>query len=171
MNINRLQSVIMQPLIPKLLTGFFCILIVLELMSGLFSQVIEMELDATVEVSPPKNLEKLLLDPIWQTTSLFGQYIPKDTQELHLKRAKTPERLVGIIAGSSEDDSVVILQLPNKEQKVYHVGDRLTGGAVIQRIQKDTVYVLNHGELEYLFLPESNLIFGAPSAPLNVEGK
>ena len=70
-------------------------------------------------------------------TSLVG--IPNTLMQLSLK---------GIHSGNSPDDGSAIISVPGKTDRVYLVGDKLPGGAVLSGVYNDKVVIDRNGELE-----------------------
>lgn len=100
-------------------------------------------------------------------TALFGTYLPNDMATI--KQSMLDVKLVGLMVANNEQESQVIIQTANGLDKVYLVGDRLPGGAIIKRIHDTGIVILYKGALESLTLPKNELTFEAPAKPLKDE--
>ncbi|MDP3706443.1 MAG: type II secretion system protein N [Legionellaceae bacterium] len=97
---------------------------------------------------------------------LFGEYIPKQLDDLNIKRSTLNLHVVGILYSTRKNDSQVIIRTSDGEEKAFKMGDAIPGGAILKQISTDGVLVKHDGVLESLSLPKNELIFDAPPKPL-----
>ncbi len=74
--------------------------------------------------------------------------------------------LVGILYSPLQANCTAILQMPNKEERVFHVGDTIADGALLDEIRREEILIVRQGRVERLSLPESGLSFDPPAQPL-----
>ena len=165
-----LGSIGFKPWVPRLLCGLFVMFTLAELFWGshavLFADAPVLEETAAVVKSlEPVPLERTVL----VNKPLFGDYIPDNLDEMDVKRSALQLSVIGIIYSSKEEESEVIIQLSDKDERVFHVGDDLPGGAILKRIQPEEIFMMRHGSIERLSLPEKGLTFDAPAKPLGEE--
>lgn len=164
-----LKAMLSKHAAPRVLCAFWAGLVVAELMFGLKTYFD----DELVEV--PVNSKPIVVsaDPIVREDilkmPLFGEFLPEDLAGVALKSSTLHVKLLGVIFSEDEKKSEVILELQSGEQRTYHVGDALPGGAVIQRINQDEMYVSRHGGVEYLFLPEKGINLDSPEPGITFE--
>ncbi len=164
------KSILSKSVTPKLLSAFLSVAILIELMSGLKFYV-NQESYAPPEKSRPASINTIVSIPRNKVVSapLFGAFLPEDLSGVALKNSTLHVKLLGVILSDNENESEVILGLTNGEQRIYHVGDTVPGGAVIKRINRDEVYVAHDGAVEYLFLPEKGINLDSPEAGITFE--
>lgn len=92
-------------------------------------------------------------------TPLFGSYIPA-AQEI--KESLLALEVVGIMYDKNEKNAQVLLRAANGEENVYGINDSLPGGAIIKKINMDSIVVLHNGALERIRLPKSEISNDAP---------
>lgn len=160
----EIKLVFIRPVVAKLVAVSVALLVVYQLVTGFVSYmsikhapitVSHSSLPTKAELNPPKHNAGL-------TADFFGHYVPKNLNELNVKRSMLNLKVVGIMLASDEDDSKVIIQTAHGNDQTYQVGDDVPGGATIKRITADGVLVYRNGELESLTLPKNDLIFEAP---------
>lgn len=120
--------------------------------------------DTSPTVVEPVTEEVITTKSSLFTRSLFGEYIP--TSESNIKQSSLDVVLVGIMYSGDNGPSQVLIKGSDGEEHVYAIGDSLPGGAIIKKINKDSVIVLYKGVLERLLLPKEELHFEEPSKPL-----
>ena len=98
--------------------------------------------------------------------SFFGDYVPTNLNDAGVKESMLDLTLVGIMFGTTEKASHVIIRSSGGHEQPFSVGDSLPGGAVIKRITPDGVLVMRNGTLESLSLPKDALTFEPPAKPL-----
>ncbi len=163
------KVILSKSLTPRLLCAFFSLLVIAELMFGLKTYFTNELVDAPVGQQPtissivPIAREDVLKMP------LFGEFLPEDLAGVELKNSTLHVKLLGVIYSEDEKKSEVILELQGGEERTYHVGDMLPGGAIIQRINQDEMYVSRNGGVEYLFLPEKGINLESPEPGLVFE--
>ncbi len=149
------------------LISFFSLLIVSELsrLFGAFEQhqVISNNDTVMAPVSPKNSLDALL------TSSLFGVYIPNDLNGEHVKKSMLNITLVGILLGSTSENSQVIIRATNGEEKNYKVNDKIPGGVLVKKIMAGGILVEHNGTLESVSFPQTELIFEPVAKPLRHE--
>lgn len=91
-----------------------------------------------------------------QVLNLFGEYLSTG-QDMDIKTSMLDVDIVGILYASAPKESQVILRLPNGEEKNYRVGDTIDKGAVIKKINQDSIVILYHARLERINLQKSVL--------------
>jgi type II secretory pathway component PulC len=74
--------------------------------------------------------------------------------------------LVGIFYAPDQTACEVILQMPDKQERVFHVGDTIVAGAQLKQVQRDEIFIVRQGQVERLSLPEKGLHFDPPAQPL-----
>lgn len=102
-------------------------------------------------------------------TALFGEYVPQQLTDI--KRSLLNLTVVGILFAHPTTDSQVIIRLPTGQEKMFHVGDTLPGGAIIRRITPDGILVMHNQALESLTLPKHELRFEPIAQPLATESQ
>ena len=152
----------------KLLAGFLFALIVLEWISGIRAS---MSLDALTTPSKAPVLKKSfaakeMKEPSAIQINFFGDYVPNDVGAAGVKRSALNISVVGILFASDEKSSHVMLELPGHQVKVFAVGDKVPGGAVIKRITPDGILLMRDGGVESLSLPKNELLFSPPEKVL-----
>ncbi|WP_131781758.1 type II secretion system protein N [Legionella gresilensis] len=108
---------------------------------------------------------KITTNSIIFTKPLFGDYIPV-INEVDIKESTLDVEIVGIMFSPNSGDSQVIIKDTAGEERTYIAGDTLPGGAVVKRINENSVVVLYNGSLESLSLPKIELLFNKPAKPL-----
>lgn len=166
-----LKAVISKPWMPKLLCGVLALFILIDVLLG-FRSFFSPKISFSMAQS--RRVERLISPvPIPREQSLkvsiFGDYIPENSSEIKAKKSTLHLKLMGVILSPDEHQSQAILQLQNQQEKIFHVGDTVPGGAVIQRINVDDLYLMRNGEAEYLYLPEKPLNFDPPAPKLGFE--
>lgn len=112
-----------------------------------------------VSAKPPLNAKAHVF-----TRALFGEYL--SLEDGRIGRSSLDLTIEGIIYSSIQKDALVSLRGSSGDVKVYAVGDKLPGGAVIKKILKDSVVVQYRGKLERISLPVNELRFDKPLKPL-----
>ena len=95
----------------------------------------------------------------------FGAYVPDDVDALGVERSSLNISVIGIMYSSDTRESQVMLDVSGDE-KSFHVGDKIPGGAVIKRITPEGVLLLRGGKVESLSLPQHELHFAPQPKPL-----
>lgn len=166
-----LKAMISKPIMPRILCGVLVLLILIDVVLGLHSLFSSAHtLDASGAPQVTSSVEHDAVPVARETmlkVPLFGDYMPEDLAGVDVKNSTLHIKLVGVILSPNENESEVILELQDEQQKVFRTGDAVPGGAVIKRINQDEVYMMRNGAIEYLFLPEKGLNFDAPAPPLN----
>lgn len=65
--------------------------------------------------------------------------------------------LKGIFAASDANNAIAIISGGNGDDKTYHIGDAVSGGAVLHAVYSDRVILKRNGQLETLRLPKPKL--------------
>lgn len=96
----------------------------------------------TTKIERPADITKLHLFGIFDAST---QALPQTQLQLSLQGT--------VITANSNQLSYAIISSPTTSAKIYKVGDRVPGNAVIRRILKNQVILDDHGTLESLHLP------------------
>ncbi len=99
-------------------------------------------------------------------THLFGEAALSGLDALSVKGSDLNIQVVGIFFAEDQKASHAMLKLSGGEVKLFHVGDKLPGGAVIRRITKTSVLLMQEGELRRLSLPTNEVLFSPPEGAL-----
>lgn len=78
-----------------------------------------------------------------------------------------PLNLVGIMAAAQADQAQAIIATLDGQEKVYHIGDNLPGGVILQQILPDAVLIQHNNRLEKLSLPAPQLDWRGPPQDLH----
>ena len=158
-----------KPVVFKVLSGLFAVFFLLELVIGLrrffllnLYPVVKIPAVAVRPKVVPIPRERILNCP------LFGDFVPENLSGMTIKRSLLHLKLIGVVMSADEKKSHVILEMPNKKERVFYLGDQVPGGAVIQKITADEIFVVRNGEVERLSLPEKGLSFGSLPKPLDL---
>lgn len=159
-----------KPWVPRLLCGVLLLFTMLEIALGLLaffsSESFGDDKSSSVAIAAePVPLDRKEVVDL----PFFGDYMPDHLTEADVKRSALRLSVVGIIYSPQEEESHVLVQLPDKEERVFHIGDALPGGAVLKRIQPDSIFMMRNGAIESLSLPEKGLTFDAPAKPMGEE--
>ena len=65
--------------------------------------------------------------------------------------------LKGVFASSDASEALAIIASSKGKDKTYHIGDKITGGALLHAIYEDRVILKRNGQLETLRLPKSKV--------------
>jgi len=136
-----------EPRVPLLITVVLALLMIFNLSQTL--KTLTLHHDISSLSSGTSHVVKTI--PDIADLHVFGHYkqnladLPKTQLPLHLQGI---EQVV-----ASEQASRVLIADSNQPTKVYQVGDRVPGGAVVQHIFRDHVILNNNGRLENLYLP------------------
>ena len=153
-----------RPIVPRMLCLSLVVLILWQVVTGVGLQAlnksipINRPIKTTVSHSPVSSAG--LLKPF------FGNYIPININDAGVKESGLNVEVVGILFSNNNGDSQVILQSGGGQVQTFHVGDTLTGGAVIKRITPEGMLIERMGVLESISLPKNELIFDAQPKPL-----
>lgn len=150
------------------LISLFVLLILVESVTLFTLSVSPSEGSSSVEVESGKTKEDAFQYLL--TSSLFGEYYPKDLGAAYVKKSMLNVTLVGILYAEPLENSQVIIRSASGDEITYKIGDKLPGGAVIKRIMSDGILVAREGLLESLSLPKMDLNFEPVSEPLKGEG-
>lgn len=75
-----------------------------------------------------------------------------DAPETRLKLS-----LKGVFASSNPKQAMAIIAASKGEDKTYHIGDKVSGGALLHAVYDDRIILKRNGKLETLRLPKSKL--------------
>ena len=76
--------------------------------------------------------------------------------------------LKGVFASSNASEALAIISSSKGKDKTYHIGDKVTGGALLHAVYADRVILKRNGKLETLRLPKPKVdskAFYSPTAP------
>lgn len=149
------------------LITLFSLLIILSY-ATLFFPDTALQIPSSVEDKSLNNRKKESLDFIL-SSPLFGVYVSNDLNEDNVKKSMLNVNLVGVLLADKNEESQVIIQTANGEEKTYKIGDKIPGGALIKRIMAGGILVEHNGTLESLSLPKNDLIFEPVAKPLQEE--
>ena len=157
-----------RPSVAKLICLVMALFLLGQIINGVVSlySIDKIMYTAHVPLTEIKNEVKPKFLNAGLTTLFFGEYVPKNLNDLDVKQSMLNLKVVGILYSDSEKNSNVIIRTSEGREQTYRVGDSLPGGAVIKRITPDGVLVVRKGALERLSLPKNELIFEAPAKPL-----
>lgn len=65
--------------------------------------------------------------------------------------------LKGVFASSNPKQALAIIAASKGEDKTYHIGDKVSGGALLHAVYDDRIILKRNGKLETLRLPKSKL--------------
>lgn len=111
----------------------------------------------SLEIKKPNSTNPFL------STALFGKYRvrPRD-----IKVSSLDLKLAGISYSNNSQYSQAVIELANGKQKIYLVGDKIPGGAVVEKIHPNEIIIRYNGELQRLTLLDHSLKFSKPLDPL-----
>ncbi len=97
---------------------------------------------------------------------IFDQEIESSTRESQLALLSAPETnlnltLRGTLTDSDDQRASAIVANSADQQEVYHIGDRLPGGARLQAIEQGRIVISRSGQLESLSLPKKSTMMAA----------
>ena len=69
--------------------------------------------------------------------------------------------LKGVFASSNANEALAIISSNKGKDKTYHIGDKITGGAILHAVYADRIILKRNGKLETLRLPKSKVDSGA----------
>jgi len=155
------------PWIPKLLCIVLLSLIAMEWLLGLKNLLTfnpgQVRLFAAQASAPNKV-------PVQPTPAvilpLFGDALTIDAHDITVEFTPLKLNLVGILYAPLQEDCEVIVQMPDKQEHIFHVGDTLIEGATLKQVQRDEIFIIRQGRIERLSLPEKGLRFDPPAKPL-----
>lgn len=159
-----LKIKLFRPAVAQCVFAFFLILLCAQLVNfslGLWRRHAPNTAEnTTVTLNNPQQQiqEDLMLN--WP---LFGEYVPKQFGDMHIKRSTLDLQVVGILYSTNAQDSEVILRSSSGSEKSYKIDEKLPGGAILKQVSSNEVLVMHHGELESLSLPKNKLIFEPPT--------
>ena len=145
----------------------FSLLIIVEWSTLIFSSITRPPLPAIAEeahIMNKKNSSNALLH-----SALFGVYVPNNLNDTSVKKSMLNVTLVGILFANQINESQVIIRSASGDERIYKLGDKIPGGAVIKRIMASGILVEREGTLESLSLTKSELIFEPVAKPLKGE--
>jgi general secretion pathway protein C len=155
-------------ILPKVLVGFLTLFIALEWgyavrdVRRLDAQNTQM--NKALQVKPVPVLKPVIKHAAVDAM-LFGAYVPDDVDDAGVERSSLNISVIGIMYSSDARESQVMLDVSG-EEKSFHVGDKIPGGAVIKRITPGGVLLLRGGKVESLSLPQHELHFAPQPKPL-----
>jgi general secretion pathway protein C len=160
---TEIKLLLSRPLVPQLMSFVLAFLLLWQLASGIYAWInlhgeLALSKQDTFIVTSPKRKPVRILP-------LFGLYVPLSANDADVKESSLNLTVVGVVLSSSGQDSHVILQLDNGEQKIYQVGDVVPGGARVMRITEEGVLLNRKGDVESLILPKNELLFEALPKP------
>lgn len=65
--------------------------------------------------------------------------------------------LKGVFATTDSSNALAIISSSKNKDKTYHIGDKITGGALLHAVYADRVILKRNGQLETLRLPKTKL--------------
>lgn len=65
--------------------------------------------------------------------------------------------LKGVFASSNANEALAIISSSKGKDKTYHIGDKVTGGALLHAVYADRIILKRNGKLETLRLPKSKV--------------
>ena len=155
------------PWIPKFLCALLLSMTAIELLWGLKDLVwfnhTQARLFASQAVTSVKTQAHVTPAVI---LSLFGEAMTIDAQDITVVLSPLKITLVGILYAPKQEDCAVMLQMPDKEERIFHVGDTLIDGAQLKQVLRDEIFIIRQGRVERLSLPEKGLRFDPPAKPL-----
>jgi general secretion pathway protein C len=160
---TEIKLLLSRPLVPQLMSFVLAFLLLWQLASGIYAWI-----NLHAEVSASKQDTFIVASPKPKPVRilpLFGLYVPLSANDADVKESSLNLTVVGVVLSSSEQDSHVILQLDDGEQKIYQVGDVVPGGARVMRITEEGVLLNRKGDVESLILPKNELLFEALPKP------
>ena len=92
---------------------------------------------------------------------LFGD-AKKSAPVIQQKVIDAPETrlrldLKGVFASTKASEALAIISSSKGKDKTYHIGDKITGGALLHAVYEDRVILKRNGQLETLRLPKSKV--------------
>lgn len=160
------KMILSRPLIPQLMCIVLVLLIVMQVVQGILSlRQNSASLRIVTNELPDRHKDHRATEQL--NVPLFGEYVPETIADNNVKKSMLNMTVVGIMFDSKDKTSHVIIRDANNLQRLYKVGDTLTGNAVIKRITADGVLISRDGLLESLRLSQHKLKFAPPPEPLN----
>ena len=158
-----------QIIIPQLLCLILSVWIIWQLTSGLIAFF---SLDKILSVRHDRKVDITIVPQTSKNAGLnmafFGDYVPNSLSEADVKQSMLNLAVVGIIYGSGDHGSYVLIRADKGREQTFEEGDTLPGAAVIKRITPEGVLILRNGALESLSLPKQTLTFEPPAKPLGL---
>jgi general secretion pathway protein C len=154
----------------KGLAGVLVILIGFELITGIQSST-QLNQAPVLNVAPVIKIRKAAGVPTAAKVQLFGEYLPNEVGAAGVKRSGLNISVVGIVFSSDEAKSHVMLELSDHQVKLFVVGDKIPGGAVLKRITPEGILLMRDGVMEGLSLPKNDVLFSPPPAALQSDDK
>jgi len=163
-----LKDVLLHAKTPKILAGVLASVLILEWGLGMrearrLDQVTEPPAPQVVKTSEPV---KQLKQHDAVRVDLFGEYVPHGLGDTGVQRSKSNASIIGILFSSDEQASQVLIEVSGHNDKVFKLGDKIPGGAIIKRITPDGILLMRDGVVESLSLPQDELLFAPPSQPM-----
>jgi general secretion pathway protein C len=160
--------VLTHTILPKALVGVLTLCIALQWGYALRDvhrmEAQEAKMNKALHVKPMPVL-KPVIKHVAVDAMLFGAYVPDDVDAMGVERSSLNISVIGIMYSSDARESQVMLDVSG-EEKSFHVGDKIPGGAVIKRITPGGVLLLRGGKVESLSLPQHELHFAPQPKPL-----
>ncbi|MCC5792882.1 MAG: hypothetical protein JJT82_09800 [Legionellaceae bacterium] len=151
--------------LPWLLSVVFFSLILLNIWSVTYLSVPVLEESVLPLPESPQQDKGELLRSLQHP--VFGAYVPKVTNEAAISASTLDVKIVGIVYSSTAEESQVLVELADGEQKSFHVGDVLPGDAQIKKITHDGMLIWYNNRLERIELSKEELNFSPPAVPMS----
>jgi len=146
----------MEVIYNKILTAIFpCLCAV-----GLYSTLDYPTANKAPEVTSVDSSDGGVGDSISQSTilsaNLMGQHIPEKVQKpKSIPVTRLNLTLSGVFAGQTKDAGAALIADTQRRSAMYQVGERLPSGAMLAEVYADHVVLDRYGNLEKLYLPNS----------------
>ena len=91
---------------------------------------------------------------------LFGEAnktVPVQQAMINAPETRLKLELKGVFATSNSVSALAIISSSKQQDKTYHIGDKISGGAELHAVYSDRVILKRNGQLETLRLPKSKL--------------
>jgi general secretion pathway protein C len=121
---------------------------------------------------PAVKTEKVMIKPHkpLSTYALFGE--GTDLTEATIQDTPLNLTLVGILRATNSADSQALISTDDAKEKLYLVNDKINTDTILWRIQKHSVLLKRHGNIEKLSLRKQALhMKKAPSSTILNEGQ
>jgi len=83
-------------------------------------------------------------------------------QEAPVEETRLDLKLVGLFYGEDGARALALIAEGRDEERIYTLGDQLSGGVKLEQIQRDQVILSRNGRRETLSLPKYEALEGAP---------
>lgn len=149
------SAILQSTMMPKILTLISWVFII-HLFINLVQYINKPQVQADKIQLPVKMSNQKNIEPSYV---LFGLYMPSNLKDVNIQQSLLDVHVVGIMYSVHEEHSQVLLSAGNGAEKIYRVGDKIPGDAIIKKIEPHSIVILSHGRLERIEFPKNTLKF------------